>query len=194
MPTSRFLVTWLLAICVFSPPAKPATGKSLFLRQSANVESRRPVVFVQNRGQAPADVLWEARGAGFHAGFRRAGFTLRVFSPSTSGRADAQEQRVDLVDPSRNATFEALDAQPGTINFFRGSTPDGWIRGLKSYARLRYRNIYPGIDLLFYGQEGKLEYDFVVAPGADPALIRLRLGGGRRRRAASSSTARPVKR
>ena len=69
--------------------------------------------------------------------------------------------------------IEALDPQAGKINFIRGSDPSAWVRGLACYGRLRYHNLYPGIDLIFYAKDSKLEYDFVVEPGADPGAIKL---------------------
>ncbi len=62
---------------------------------------------------------------------------------------------------------------PGTGNCFIGNDPTQWRTGISTYAKVRYQDIYPGIDLLYYGDHRELEYDFVVAPGADPNVIRL---------------------
>jgi len=72
-----------------------------------------------------------------------------------------------------NALATPLDLLPGQTNYLFGSDPQRWRTGVANYARIRFHNIYPGIDVVYFGREGKLEYDFIVQPGADPAAIRL---------------------
>jgi len=66
---------------------------------------------------------------------------------------------------------------PGTVNYLKGRNPAGWRTGVATYGRVEYRGVYPGIDLVYYGHQRQLEYDFVVAPGADPNQIRLSFAG-----------------
>jgi hypothetical protein len=143
-----------------------------------SVELAHTVSFIPNRGQAPAGVLWQAEGRGFEASFRKDGFVLRVYGAGKQSPAKIIEQDISLAGINQGSTIEALDPQPGKISFFRGNNPAHWVRGLATYARLRYKNVYPSIDLLFYGNHGTLEYDFVVSSGADPNRIRLRLDAG----------------
>jgi hypothetical protein len=75
---------------------------------------------------------------------------------------------------------EGIDALPGRSNYFIGPDPAAWRTGISHYARVAYRQVYPGVDLLYYGNGGRLEFDFVVSPGTDPGLIRLRFDGARR--------------
>ena len=58
---------------------------------------------------------------------------------------------------------------PGKSNYFIGNDPAKWHRDIPQFARVRYRNVYPGVDLVYYGNQGRLEYDFEVAPGSDPS-------------------------
>jgi hypothetical protein len=146
----------------------------------------RPIVFVPNHGQAPAGVLWQAQGQGFEASFRRDGFALRIMGAKG-------EQNLSLVGIDKKSVLGPLDPQPGKINFFLGKDQSHWVRGLPTFARLRYQNVYPGVDLLFYGNQGKLEYDFVVVPGANPDLIRLRLMTAARRESPIAGNSRWVK-
>jgi hypothetical protein len=74
---------------------------------------------------------------------------------------------------------------PGKVNYYIGNDPGKWHVGLPSFAQVKYSQLYPGIDLVFYGTQRQLEYDFVVAPGADPNLIRLKLYGARKLRPAA---------
>ena len=72
------------------------------------------------------------------------------------------------------------DLLPGKVNYFIGSDPKNWRTDVPSYARVKYAGIYPGVDLVFYGNQHRLEYDFVVAPGADPKAIELSLKGAQK--------------
>jgi hypothetical protein len=68
---------------------------------------------------------------------------------------------------------------PGVVNYFTGSDPEEWHTGVPTFAGVRYREVYPGIDLVFRGTREALEYDLLLAPGADPGAIDLRFQGAR---------------
>ncbi len=82
-----------------------------------------------------------------------------------------------LVGGNRNARAAGLDELPGKCNYFIGNDPDKWRTNIPTYARVKYESAYPGVDLMFYGNQRELEYDFIVAPGASFRSIRLRLMG-----------------
>jgi Beta-propeller repeat len=82
-----------------------------------------------------------------------------------------------LVGANPNPQVEGVDPLPGKSNYFIGSDPQGWRTDIANYARVPYREVYPGVDLVYYGTPGQLEYDWVVAPGADPNVIRLAFEG-----------------
>ena len=67
---------------------------------------------------------------------------------------------------------------PTRTHYLIGSDPSKWVTNVAHYQRVRYRGVYPGIDLVYYGKQQELEYDFVLAPGADPSRIRFALSGG----------------
>jgi len=73
--------------------------------------------------------------------------------------------------------IRGLDRQPGTSNYFIGRDPKQWRTNIPSYAKVKYEGVYPGIDLVYYGNNQQLEYDFVVAAGADPHAIALDMRG-----------------
>ena len=81
-------------------------------------------------------------------------------------------------NPAAKVTGE--EELPGKINYLIGKDPAKWRTGVATYAKVRYEQVYPGIDLVYYGNQRQLEYDFVVGPGADPARIRLKLAGARK--------------
>lgn len=82
-----------------------------------------------------------------------------------------------LLGAKRPGAVAGSDRLPGRVNYFVGSDPKHWRPDVPTYGRVRYQAVYPGIDLIYYGNQGQLEYDFVVAPGADPKLIRLGFDG-----------------
>jgi hypothetical protein len=75
------------------------------------------------------------------------------------------------------AGMTALERQPGVANYLVGRDRSQWLTNVPMYGRVDVKGVYPGTDLTYYGTEGQLEYDFVVAPGADPAAIHLRFEG-----------------
>ena len=79
--------------------------------------------------------------------------------------------RMRLVGANPNAKITPSEELAGKSNYFIGSDPQQWQTNIPNYARVEYRDVYPGVDLVYYGNEGSLEYDFVVAPGADPSTI-----------------------
>src|SRR5262249_50083828 len=79
-----------------------------------------------------------------------------------------------LVGADPRAQFEALEPQPGISNYFIGNDPSKWRTEIPHYGRVALRGVYPGIDLVFYGNPHEVEYDWVVAAGADARQIRVR--------------------
>ncbi|MGC9951618.1 MAG: SBBP repeat-containing protein [Bryobacteraceae bacterium] len=76
----------------------------------------------------------------------------------------------------------AVDLLPGKTNYYAGDDPSGWRTGVPNYARIRYRSVFPGVELSVYGNQREIEYDWLVAPGADPSLIRFSFTGATRLR------------
>ena len=80
-----------------------------------------------------------------------------------------------LVSANRSPRVTGLDELPGKSNYFIGSDPAKWQTDVRTYAKVKYEGVYPGVDLVYYGNQRQLEYDFVVAPGADPKAIALEI-------------------
>lgn len=125
-----------------------------------------PVHFEPNLGQASAGVLYVARSVRPVAQFTSAG---AVFSGIRMSLEGAERYVAEPVSPL-----------PGHSNYFLGRDSARWRTGVPNFAGLRYRAVYPGVDLLFHGAPAGLEYDFTVAPGADPRAIRIRFRGADR--------------
>jgi beta-propeller repeat-containing protein len=80
--------------------------------------------------------------------------------------------RLRLEGANPKAKVVGLEELPGKVNYFIGNDPKKWRTNVPTYAKVRYKNVYPGVDLVYHGNQGRVEYDFVVAPGADPNAIR----------------------
>jgi hypothetical protein len=133
--------------------------------------------------------------AGFSEPLARGAGHLRIYSEEPQGqRADpALQERSQTPNPAPPAPavlrlkvlganpdpeVMGLDPLPGKSNYFIGNDPKKWRTNVPTYAKVKYKDIYPGIDLVYYGnQSGRLEHDFIVQPGADPKAIRLGLVG-----------------
>jgi hypothetical protein len=131
-----------------------------------------PLAFEPNRGQAGSGAAFLARGAGY-------GITLRptqaLISLGTHGSV-----RVSLAGANGAASLVPERRLPGHVNYLLGSDRSRWLTGIPTYERLTARNVYRGIDIAYHGRRGRLEYDFVVHPGASPEVISLRFSGARR--------------
>jgi hypothetical protein len=132
-----------------------------------------PLVFEPNLGQAPAEVSYLLAGGVLGGEFCADGVSLTL----PTGKDSASRVRMRLVDASKDATIEGVSVLEGHSNYLLGNDPAHWLHGLPNYAQVRYREVYPGTDLLFYGSDRKLEHDFVVRPGAEPSRIAFRLDG-----------------
>lgn len=96
-------------------------------------------------------------------------------SPSHVSPAKEKPFRMTVVGANPDAKVSGIDELPGKANYFIGKDPSRWRRNVSTYAKVKYEAVYPGVDLIYYGSERQLEYDFVVAPSADPKVITLAL-------------------
>jgi len=98
--------------------------------------------------------------------------------PTPSAQQSARTTvRLRLVGADPKAKVIGVDELPGKSNYFIGNSPKKWRTNVPTYAKVKYQNLYPGVDLIYYGNQRQLEYDFVVAPGADPNRIGLQFHG-----------------
>ena len=132
---------------------------------------RLPLRFEVNRGQTSGSVKFLARGSGYTLFLAESGAVLRL--------RDAGVLRLTLEGANRKLSVSGLEELPGRSNYLVGADTRAWLTGVPAFGKVRYESVYKGIDAVYYGRQGQLEYDFVVAPGADPGRIRLRFDGAR---------------
>jgi len=101
----------------------------------------------------------------------------RSTSSSSGSESRVQTLGMRLAGASPNVSLSAVDPLPGKSNYFIGNNPAKWRTGVPQFARVRYENVYPGINLVFYGNQGHLEYDFQVTPSGDPSRAELEFNG-----------------
>jgi hypothetical protein len=135
-----------------------------------------PLYFIENRGQVDPAVRYYARGEGWSLFCTAAGLTFAL-APWT-GRPGAAVQ-LTPVEGHPGMTLTPAAPQPGRVHYLTGRDPGQWRTRLPTYGAVLYRNVFPGVDLKFYGSGRHLEYDLIVHPGADPARIRFRFAGVR---------------
>jgi uncharacterized protein (TIGR03437 family) len=105
------------------------------------------------------------------------GYELRLHGPHAEFVAGESALRLSFAGAKDAPHPEALDQQPARISYFVGNDTARWRAGVPLFGRVRYRDIYPGIDVEFYGRRGQPEFDLMVHPGADVSQIRLELEG-----------------
>jgi hypothetical protein len=132
---------------------------------------RQPLSFEANRGQFDPKVLFVSRGPGYNLSLTREGASLLFATPRTVA--------VDLRLVGGNAAPEVVGESPAAApaHYFVGNDKSRWRSGVPTYQNVRYPAVYQGVDLVFHGRGGRLEYDFIVAPGADPGQIELDVRG-----------------
>ena len=130
----------------------------------AEIDSYKlPLRFEPNRGQTSDKFDFLVIGRGLTAHLSSDGYTI--------GLVDGTTLRTRLQDADPSVEPTASSPIPGHTSYLRGSDPAGWIRRVPAYGRVRYAGTFPGIDVEYYERQGVLEYDFIVAPGADPSAI-----------------------
>jgi hypothetical protein len=165
MSFARRLV--LVAMCVAALSAVATSASAL------------PMTFERNDGQAAHGVRFLARAPGYALALTADGSRLAL------GRRHAHLTSC-FVDPTASTTVTGRGRPTGHVNYLTGSRRSGWHAGVPAYDGVTYRGVWPGIDVAFHGDRSELEYDYDVAPGADPSRIAQRLTGARSLRIAGN--------
>jgi Bacterial Ig-like domain (group 3)/Beta-propeller repeat len=174
----------------------PAAGLASSNQQLLSAYGQLPLSFEANQGQTAAQVQYFTHSAGgtLFLTSNSAVLTLQSNNPpidktnlapfestlstqrtavSTTGVALA----LNLVGANPNAAVVGLDKLPGISNYFIGNDPSQWHTNVPNFSKVEYQNVYPGINLVYYGNQQQLEYDYQLAPGADPSSIRFAVQG-----------------
>jgi PKD repeat protein len=169
----------------------PVSGHSK-ARLASNY-GKLPLSFEVNQGQTDARVKYLSRGPGYTLFLTADEAVLRLsrvkdlgstgLSPVDLPALDAAQEmtqavlRMRLEGADSPEAITGIDQLAGTSNYFIGNDPEKWQKHVAQFGKVRYAGVYPGIDLVYYGNQRQLEFDFVVAPGADPKRIHLAYSG-----------------
>ncbi|HWT03120.1 MAG TPA: Calx-beta domain-containing protein, partial [Pyrinomonadaceae bacterium] len=187
-----------------APPDESAAAGQADKTKIGEAYGKLPMSFVANAGQTDGRVKFISRGRGYNL-FLTAREAVLVLtrtqqarprptpqsaakpSPSPSPSASPSPQptpqrtqhvlRMELVGANDNPRVAGANELPGKVNYLIGNDASRWHTNLLTFARVEYEEVYPGIGLVYYGNERQLEYDFVVAPGAKPEAIKLQFDG-----------------
>ncbi|HKD03170.1 MAG TPA: SBBP repeat-containing protein [Terriglobales bacterium] len=132
-----------------------------------------PLVFEPNQGQSDSQVKFLAHGTNYGLFLTADQAVLALHKSPTQ----VAVLRMALARADENAAAVAMDPLPGKSNYIIGNDPTKWHRNIPQFARVRYQNVYPGVDLAYYGNQGRLEYDLEVAPDADTHQIAMSFPG-----------------
>ncbi len=169
--------------------ALPVTSPIGALREAYG---KLPLSFEVNESQTNEGVDFMARGAGYSLFLARteAVFVLRGKEAAPKSRGGkkgaistsrrAQVLGMQLAGANREAVATAMEELPGKVSYFSGNDPTRWRTGVPTYRRVRYQEVYRGIDVIYYGNQQQLEYDFIVQPEADYKQIKLAFKGAKR--------------
>ena len=158
-----------------------------------------PLSFEANVGQTSRQVKFLSRGQGYTLFLTRRAEAVLVLGKTAPKSTSAQPAdtlsafvkpeleasppavlRMKLMGAKPTPQVEGLDEFPGKANYLVGNDPKKWRTNVRTYAKVRYREVYPGVDLVYYGKQRQLEHDFVIVPGADPGSITMAVEGAER--------------
>ncbi len=144
-------------------------------KQPQQIQTALPQGFEPNHGQADQKVDFISHGPGYSFLLSAKEADLQLIAASAGPHAQIRKNtlRMKLLGANPHAHADGRELQAGKSNYFIGTNPNSWRTDILRYGRVEYRDIYPGINVAYYGDNRQLEYDFIVAPQADPRKIRL---------------------
>jgi hypothetical protein len=186
-----FFFAALVAIAHRPAVASRKPDASIATRSRAmNNFAQLPLGFEPNQGQLESGINFAARGGGFEAFLDPAGATLIVGAPALKTAIPGKHQsagqparlqlaqiRMSLLGASDESRPQPEERLPGVVNYYRGRDRTKWHRDVPTYQRVKYADVYRGIDLAYYGNHGSFEFDFDLKPGADANQIALAVSG-----------------
>jgi hypothetical protein len=198
------LITLVVFCSTAAAINSPVKAEAASQARLVETYGKLPLSFEVNQGQTDKSARFISRGSGYGLFLTSTEAVLSLHKPKAaaptqtgklaspalsaaakkppantvqSGSDETATLHMKLVGGNPNPKITGLDELPGKVNYFRGKDPKQWRTNIPSYAKVKYEKVYPGIDLIYYGNQRQLEYDFIVAPGADPKAVRLAFAG-----------------
>jgi hypothetical protein len=159
------------------PTIAPPPAKAPSAARVAEKLGQMPMTFEQNLGQTDARVQFTARGKGYQLFLTP---TEAMLSLPQGKNKRPLALRMQLVGGNPSAVVTGLEKTGTVSNYYLGNDPSKFRTGVPHFAKVKYAQVYPGIDAIYYGNQRMLEYDFVVAPGVDPRVIQMAFKGAQK--------------
>lgn len=185
---STFLLLSPVCTAAHAQSAAPLTGGGPIIRQPFEPNSKvdaasvrelygkLPMAFEKNQGQAGEGIDFIARGAGYRVRLKSTEVIVDLM-PHSGQPAVPGAIRMRFVGARPDAIVSSISPLPGKTNYFKGTNVSTHLTGIENFSRVSYAAIYPGIDIVYYGNQQHLEYDLAVSPGADLSKIRIAFEG-----------------
>ncbi len=143
--------------------------------------AKLPLTFELNQGQTDAQVKFLSHGNGYNLFLTPQETVLSLTKPAQKkSKAINSALKMKLIGANDQAMISGANELPGKTNYFLGNDPGKWRTNIPTYAKVKSSSVYPGVDLLYYGNQNQLEYDFIVAPRTDPNIIKLHYEGAQK--------------
>lgn len=170
----------------------PMTSSEVTRQHSVEAYGTLPLIFEANQGQTDTQVDFLSRGRDYTLFLSPTEVGLSIVLPQSGQRTHpalpsyfsssksspkTTALRMELLGANPHPAKAGMDELPGKVNYFLGKDPAKWRSNIATYAKVKYQDVYPGVDLVYYGNQRQLEYDFVVAPRVDPKSITLNFEG-----------------
>ena len=182
------------------PRLSDLVGETETVKRIDAAYGKLPLAFEVNNGQTAAEINFVARGSGYGLALTPTSATLQMRARASGTNEDRSQKirssfadskkkgngeanwksatiRMNLIGGNESAKSEGQDQLSGSVNYFICDDSSKWRTDIATYKKVQYSSVYPGIDLVYYGNQRQLEYDLVVSPGTDPSLIRLGFEG-----------------
>src|SRR5271157_234615 len=163
------LACLLVGISAIAYGQVAAKGSTQDLSKAKAIVAAQPLAFEANQGQADQSVKFLARARGYAA--------FLTSNESVVRTNDGAALTMKLRNGNPSPKVQGEDLQPGKSNYLLGNDRSKWIVGVPHYSKVRAKDVYPGIDAVYSGNERQIEYDYVVSPGVDPGQIRMDFAG-----------------
>lgn len=183
------LTPGMLLVALLAPvgflDAQPAAGglsqkQVQAQKQAQSVLFNLPLSFERQGGGA--NERYAAQGNGYAIGLEKGRAVIGLQQGGAASKnAPGKLISIDFVG-GKEVSATPEEELPGKVNRYTGNDPRQWKTGLSTFGKVAYKDVYPGVDVVYYGNQRQLEFDFVVKPGSDPRAIRMKIGGSRKLR------------
>jgi len=178
----KFLIAFFPALFLLFSIILPSNANIVFEKQKTTMFAsfnKLHLFFIKNNGQLSKDVKFYTKSIGKTLYFTKEGIYTQLTSTPNKSTNEVSKDTVffKIMNTNPLSIIVPKELLEGKINYFTGNNQKKWQKNIPIYKKIVYKDIYPNIDILFYGNQSKLEYDIFVKPGANPSIIKFKCEG-----------------